>query len=264
MEFIPYDKASDASNEFSLTNLAHSVLMSIYLEKNPGAEEADINKMRYEIETLISEINQWFEKTMLPINATIKLAEKQFISLDYLDGKLINEIMQADNIDSMMNENSEIRKYIDTAIDELKKKPLIKPYDALYQQSITAYENDLFDLAVLGFFAIIDGLLSDITMDRASVKIKQRTEKAVNSDSIHVSVDIVDINKAIQKASLLRVSELLSESKSFSGEEPETLNRHWSMHGRTRTKKTKVDCEKLILFIYGLISIAGTTSGELT
>ena len=143
--------------------------------------------------------------------------------------------------------------HIDTAIDELQKDARIKSYDVLFQQAITAYKAELYDLAVLGFFAIIDGLLSDITKDRCSVGIKQRTKKAVNIDGFHVPEDDEAINMAMQKASLLAVSEMLSESKPFSGAEPETLNRHWAMHGRTRTKKTKTDCEKLILFIYGLM-----------
>jgi GTP-binding protein EngB required for normal cell division len=81
-------------------------------------------------------------------------------------------------------------------------------------------------------------------------------------DTISQCLASQDINKAIQKASLLRVSELLSESKPFSGAEPEILNRHWAMHGRTRIKKTQADCEKLILFIYGLINTAENTIEE--
>lgn len=257
MEFIPYDKESNTSDGISLSDITRTVLMSMYQKKKPDASETDIARVQEEIDIFISEVNQWFEKTILPINATIKLAEKQYVSLSCPDETLADEIMRADNVDSLLNDNPETQKLIDRAIDELAKASLIKPYDALFRQTITAYKSELYDLAVLGLFAIIDGLLSDITMDRGSVKIKKRTEKAVNIEGIHVSIDMADINKAIQKTSLLRVAELLSESKPFSGDEPEKLNRHWAMHGRTRTNKTKADCEKLILFIYGLISASG-------
>ena len=267
MEFIPYDKKSNTSDGMSLSDITRTVLMSMYQEKKPDASETDIASVRNEIDAFIFEVKHWFEKTMLPIKATIKLAEKQYVSLSYPDEMLADEIMRADNLDFLLGDNPEIRKLIDRAIDESAKASYIKPYDALFRQTITAYKSELYDLAVLGFFAIIDGLLSDITMDRGSVKIKQRTEKTVNIEDIHVSVDMADINadinKVIQKASLLRVAELLSESKPFSGVEPEMLNRHWAMHGRTRTNKTKADCEKLILFIYGLISTAGESSEEL-
>jgi len=263
MEFITYDKDSNTPRGISLADLTRSVLMSIYQEKNPDASETDIEKIRDEIETLISETRQWFEKTMLPIKASIKLAEKQYISLGCLDENLADEIMRTDNLDVLLSENIEIRKHIDTAIAELKKDELMRPYATLFLQTIAAYESELYDLAVLGFFAIIDGLLSDITKDRGSVKIKQRTEKVVNVAGFHVPKDDAAINTAMQKVSLLMVSELLSESKPFSGAEPETLNRHWAMHGRTRTKKTKEDCEKLILFIYGLVSSAKESIEEL-
>lgn len=264
MEFIPYDKESNISDGMSLSDITRAALMHMYQEKKPDASEADIASVRKEIDAFISGVKQWFEKTMLPIKATIKLAEKQYVSLSYPDEILADEIMRADNVDFLLGDNPEIRKFIDRAIDESANASLIKPYDALFKQIITAYKSELYDLAVLGFFAIIDGLLSDITMDRGSVKIKQRTEKAVNIEDIHVSADMEDINKVIQKVSLLRVAELLSESKPFSGAEPEILNRHWAMHGRTRTKKTQADCEKLILFIYGLINTAENTIEELS
>ena len=263
MEFIPFDKESNTSDGMSLSDITRAALMHMYQEKKPDASETDIASVRNEIDAFIFEVKHLFEKTMLPIKATIKLAEKQYVSFSYPDEILADEIMRADNVDSLLGDNPEIRKLMDRAIDESANESLIKPYDALFRQTITAYKSELYDLAVLGFFAIIDGLLSDITMDRGSVKIKQRTEKAVNIEDIHVSVDMADINKAIQQASLLRVAELLSESKPFSGVEPEMLNRHWAMHGRTRTNKTKADCEKLILFIYGLISTAGESSEEL-
>lgn len=252
MEFTPYGSTSSPSDGISLADLVRSVLMSMYQEQNPDALETDIDNARNEIEALIAEVKQRFEKTMRPINATIRLAEKQYVTSDYLTEKLADEIMQSENLEAVLRENAELRKHINTAIDELKKDAHIKPYDTLFQQAITAYKGELYDLAVLGFFAIIDGLLSDITKDRGSVKIKQRTEKAINIDpQKHPAT-----NTSLQKLSLLMVSELLSESIPFSRLEPVTLNRHWSMHGRTRTKKHKEDCEKLILFIYGLISTA--------
>jgi len=49
----------------------------MYQEKKSDASETDIARDREEIDLFISEVNKWFEKTMLPINATIKLAEIQ-------------------------------------------------------------------------------------------------------------------------------------------------------------------------------------------
>ena len=39
----------------------------------------------------------------------------------------------------------------------------------------------------------------------------------------------------------------------FDDPEPKILNRHWIMHGRSLRRKTKLDCVKMIRFIYGII-----------
>lgn len=256
MEFVPYNKDQSDAREISLGDVTRSALMDIYKQHNPAASEDELNRIRDDIESFIAEIKQWFEKTMLPIKAAHKLAEKQYVSLEFLDEKLADEIIGTDNIDALLEEKTALHKRVDTIVDELIANIYLKPYEALFNQAIVAYRCNSYDLAVLGFFAIIDGLLSDITKDYGSVKIKQRIEKVANVSNVHISENKTNAGTLIQKASLLLVTDLLSESKPFNGEEPATLNRHWAMHGRTRTRKTKVDCEKLILFIYSLLKVA--------
>ena len=49
--------------------------------------------------------------------------------------------------------------------------------------------------------------------------------------------------------------ESFSHNSDFKKKEPKNLNRHWIMHGRSRRRKTKLDCIKTIRFIYGIILI---------
>jgi metal-dependent hydrolase (beta-lactamase superfamily II) len=49
--------------------------------------------------------------------------------------------------------------------------------------------------------------------------------------------------------------ESFSRNSDFKKKEPKNLNRHWIMHGRSRRRKTKLDCIKTIRFIYGIILI---------
>jgi hypothetical protein len=35
--------------------------------------------------------------------------------------------------------------------------------------------------------------------------------------------------------------------------EPAYINRHWTMHGRAERRKTKMDCVKLLRFLYAII-----------
>ena len=49
--------------------------------------------------------------------------------------------------------------------------------------------------------------------------------------------------------------EIFTANSDFHGKEPKGLNRHWIAHGRSRRKKTKLDCVKLINLVYGIILI---------
>lgn len=257
MEFVPYENDADKAKKASLGEVICSALLSIYQEKNHDASESDLQQARTEILLFISEIKQKLEEAVLPLKATIQLAERQCVSLGQLDKKLADEIVRADDVDALIGEKIALPERMDSIINKINRNPLIKPYEILFQQTINAYKTNAYDLAVLGFFAITDGLLSDITKDYRSTQIKQRVEKIVNANDIHIPKDEAHIDSMIQQASVLLVTELLAKSEFFDREEPEALNRHWAMHGRTRAKKTKVDCEKLILYIYALLDMAG-------
>jgi CRP-like cAMP-binding protein len=47
--------------------------------------------------------------------------------------------------------------------------------------------------------------------------------------------------------------EILSAKSDFSKKEPDNLNRHWIMHGRSRSEKTKLDCIKLMKREFGFL-----------
>lgn len=79
-----------------------------------------------------------------------------------------------------------------------------------------------------------------------STSILKRIEdtETIESDDIAVLVLVCTFQKATDSISL---------PIKFTENEPDRLNRHFIMHGRSKTNFTKLDCVKLIILIYGLI-----------
>ena len=126
------------------------------------------------------------------------------------------------------------------------------PYEKLFKQAMDAFECGSNDLALLGFLSVTDGLLTDIS-ENVTTSIYKRAspilEKLENSESLENS-EYAELALLITFRDTM---ESLSANSDFTQKEPMNLNRHWIMHGRSRRRKTKLDCVKMIRFIYGII-----------
>jgi hypothetical protein len=147
--------------------------------------------------------------------------------------------------------------FISTPIETIASHDLIqKWYSRLFEQSISAYKEKNYEISSVGLFATIDGLLSD-TSGNFGINIYKRantlleriedTDDAVFEDS---EISILALTWTFRDT-----MESIRKDIRFNKREPKNLNRHWTMHGRTRRRKTQLDCIKLIRFIYGLLAI---------
>lgn len=127
--------------------------------------------------------------------------------------------------------------------------------DLLFQQAIGALKNEQFNLAILGFTAVLDRLLSEYSGQVKNVNIKSRCDAIVDKIENRGDLYFDDLNGCdylllLTYANPIRI---FGENSSFSKSEPKTLNRHWIMHGRTKKSYTRIDCVKVINMIYGTI-----------
>ena len=132
--------------------------------------------------------------------------------------------------------------------------PLIYKHKKVFSQAIMAYREKKNDLAIIGLLVVIDGLLTDVSGNFGTniiTRAKAVIEK-VEENEIICNNDIIPMTLAI---TFQRTMESLSESTSFTGKEPKNLNRHWILHGRSYRRKTKLDCIKILNFIYGILLI---------
>ena len=195
------------------------------------------------------------------VGAISKLADVQYVYWDYLEEDFVELISTSTNINKTLREYHIKNKFriLNVTVGKCKKE--LPKHDArLFEQAIKSFENYQYDLVVIGLLAIIDSLLST-TSGKYGTHTPSRAERLINkidegeeitNDEYSLIILIWTFQKTID--SIFAKSDFKQEN--YASKEPKGLNRHWIMHGRSRKKKTKLDCIKLINLIYAIIIIS--------
>ena len=127
----------------------------------------------------------------------------------------------------------------------------------VFSQAAKAYERNDYDLASLGFTAMLDRLLSVysglITNTSISKRVKAISGKIANDGE--EALDDYDVKDYILITTYLKSIELFGADSRFDQVTPD-LNRHWIMHGRMGRKMDQVDCVRLINMLQGTIMMS--------
>lgn len=211
-----------------------------------------INAITGRFEELALNLQKWAR----PYNAIKKLADCQYVFWDYIDDEKVDLIIDSSNINKTLRELNIKSNFADIKdiAQRCLEKSHIKPYEKLFLQSMDAFENGNSELAILGFISIIDGLLSDVSND-TTPKIFQRADAILRKIEEDEDIDNDEFSVFALLITFRETMESFSHNSDFKKKEPKNLNRHWIMHGRSRRRKTKLDCIKTIRFIYGIILI---------
>lgn len=191
-----------------------------------------------------------------------KLSQNQILFIEDIDIEFATKIKNSNDIKTMIEryyfDNSDER--INTLILDCKNAVLLSKYKELYIQTITAYKNGSYQLACIGLFCIIDGLLSDVSGMIKETSFKKRIENIENK--IQQKIEIDNIDKKILSIYMTRESfdETIFGHSDFSKPEKDVLNRHWLLHGRTQKKYTKYDFLKILLWLNAIIFLADIES----
>lgn len=252
------EKSDDTvTNTISLGELFKDVMISLYKRRFSNIEYEEIDNFEFQIDQLISNIKKDFEHYLQPLAAAIQLGNEQFVIWNQLDDDLTDQILSLNNMDAFLSENCQVEKVFSVEItkEQIEANKLIVPYQTLYNQSIMAYENGCYELAATGFLAIADGLFAEKIVNKKMVNFFQRARMLVDKIEHKQSITNWDMDTAVLGITLLKTAQSLSQRVEFDKDEPHELNRNWIMHGRSRRKRTKLDCLKLIRLIYGVILI---------
>lgn len=256
MEFLPVNEDDFIDGKTVLvTESVSDFITEVILAGNPDATQEDRVAARARADGIASDLEAYLERTSRPLRAVMKLAREQIVPLNDLDDEATSSaILQSDNLDHLFGKAEDAQSSLAAIIEKICEHEHMEPHKALYRQTICAYENGSYDLAVLGLFAIIDGLLSEMSNQPNSVKIANRVDKILDLDN-NTAKQAEDRSRFLRKIALYYVTRSLGRSSDFDKAEPDALNRHWSMHGRSRIQRTKSDCDKLIRYIYALLTI---------
>lgn len=176
-------------------------------------------------------------KYMICKDSTLNKAEFHRLAIDYLYTELYRmdegkyyDILKRDIID-----NGELKETV----------------PELIQQCFSAFEGNLYFPCACGLLSIIEGLLAKYSQS-ANTRLLSLFERI--DEKIKQSQDLELILTATNVKGYI---ELLTKKSDFqNGVEPDMLNRHWLLHGRSKRNIGKADCLRLFIIIALVLEIS--------
>lgn len=194
-------------------------------------------------------------------SAVNKLSEKQIVFTDVWTKDLIERVNAAETAEKFIleyyTENENVR--LQSLITRCGKAKQVSEYKKLYPQIVIAAEMGCYHLACLGMFTLEDGILSDITGDAKSTSFQKRIKQLENKINEKLPLSDVDLQTWTIIVSFERFEDTAFGSSDFNRVEPEYMNRHWTLHGRSRREYTKADYIKMLLSLDALVFMVSLT-----
>lgn len=194
-------------------------------------------------------------------NAVNKLSDKQIVFTDVLTKDLIESVNKAKTAEDFILEYyaEDGNACFQNLITRCGKTKQVSEYKKLYPQIIVAAEMGCYHLACLGMFALEDGILSDITSDLKSTSFQKRINELENKINERLPLSDVDLKMWAIIVSFEKFKNTAFGNSDFNKEEPEHINRHWILYGRSHREYTKVDYIKMLLSLDALLFMANLT-----
>lgn len=194
-----------------------------------------------------AEMSCWFTAVRI-------LGENQIVFTGDLSSEMAQKICKSDNVVETIEEyyTKDSDREINAVIERCQKAKQTSTYLELFSQIMTAYQAKHYHLACLGMLTVVDGTLSDVSED-IRTGYKPRLEEI--EKKITEKFELSDFEKKFMciYIAMKNFEETIFKFSDFSQDEPDELNRHWLIHGRTRREYTKIDFIKTILWLDAII-----------
>lgn len=198
--------------------------------------------------TTFAELSCWF-------TAVRTMAEAQIVFTGDLSLEFAQEICKSEDVGKTVEQfyTQDNHNELNAVIARCQHEKQGSTYSELFSQIIAAYQMEHYHIACLGMFAVIDGSLSDVS-ENNKTSYKERLKKIEQKIA-----DKFELNDLEKKLMCIYMSmdnfekSIFFNHSDFAQNEPNTLNRHWMMHGRTRRAYTKLDFIKTILWLDAII-----------
>ncbi len=149
-----------------------------------------MQKLSETLQSLI-EVSEAFQERISVVSRNIvipdsikfigKLREAQYVLLDQYSDDFFYDILNCNDTNAILlfyesKNNFENSRFI---IEKCKEHSYIRPYELLFSQSVDAYYEGKYNLAAVGFIAIIDAVLTEATGDTTH-KVKDRYKEIID------------------------------------------------------------------------------------
>ncbi len=193
---------------------------------------------------------------MRPVKALEPLADNQYIIWKYMNDEFVDMVLSSNNINKTLRVYHEKEKYksVYETTNRCCEKIHDKTLQRLFIQAVHSFKEGDTDLAVVGLVSVIDGLLA-LVNESTSTKIAKEFEVLVKKLEDEQLLNDSEYAMFSLFYTFEKTVEVFTAFSKFGEKEPKGLNRHWIAHGRSKRKKTKLDCVKLINLVYGIILI---------
>ena len=201
-----------------------------------------------------------------PYKAIKIISENQIVFWNKPNSKLVDLLINADqsDVDEIMEKYyMKDKDYsLESVIDETKVAFQSEFITRLYNQSISAYNLQQYELCIIGLFAIVDYLLSSVS-GIAAVGIRKRGEIILNKLESNEELESEEYSIFCLSYTFDAMTEKIQLHFDFGKDsEPKEINRHWLMHGRSNRNISRMDCIKIINYIYSIIIINEITTDD--
>ncbi|MBU8919103.1 hypothetical protein BGM25_23950 [Bacillus sp. FJAT-29953] len=103
------------------------------------------------------------------------------------------------------------------------------------KQCVFAHKNNMFILSISTLIPVLEGILSTFESDKTNIRMMKICKEMLDSTD-----DKSMINKIMWTSCYHFISALYQKSD-FSATEPDIINRHWILHGRTAFNNSEID-----------------------
>ena len=207
-----------------------------------------------EIRAKLVNISEVASAAFKPLLVADKLGKHQYVIWEYMTPEFVDTIYKSSNEDKELRLMYEKDKYrLFYSLSQECINCLDGNNARILSQAIDSFSLKKYDLCAIGITVVIDGELSVVT-GNPGTNIKRRLEPLLGKldDDEVLSEDEYSLFSLYLTVDA--TMKTFAASSDFGNEkEPQYINRHWTMHGRTERRKTKIDCVKLLRFLYAII-----------
>lgn len=240
-------------NAISLGDMFHDALLSMFQSQNPNATDEQIAEAEKGIRELIESVAKvWRDEVTKPLEAIEKLGKNQYVCWEDPGKEGYDHILESENLDEWLlacTNEAELKEMGSGVLIH----PLLQQHTQLIEQAFHAYECGNYALSILGMLAAIDALLSNVSGMINSTGMMQRINSILDKLSQKIPVTKRELKDAYLVCTTAITLKGLTINRNFDEPDPEGINRHWLMHGRSRREISRLDCIKMLRLINGIL-----------